>query len=189
VRRETGDADGALRDLDYAVVLNPEHVDSHVNRVDLLLEAGETQRAQAGIDAGLELDPGNANLLSARGSLLAESGDADGAFASYTAALTADPGFAAAWANRAVLSYSAGRVAEAVAGLDQAIGLGDDPWLRLNRAIALHDLGEHQRAAADLDIAVADLGAAEVRRHAPGLLTAGLTADLGAVAALPGGVS
>jgi tetratricopeptide (TPR) repeat protein len=189
VRRETGDADGALRDLDYAVVLNPEHVDSHVNRVDLLLEAGETERARAGIDAGLELDPGNANLLSARGSLLAESGDTDGAFASYTAALTADPGFAAAWANRAVLSYSAGRAAEAVADLDQAIGLADDPWLRLNRAIARQDLGEHQRAAADLDIAVAALGAAEVRLHAPGLLSADPAADPAAVAALPEGVS
>lgn len=197
VRRETGDADGALRDLDYAVVLNPDHVDSHVNRVDLLLEAGETERARAGIDAGLELDPGNANLLSARGSLLAESGDADGAFASYTAALTADPGFAAAWANRAVLSYSAGRAADAAADLDQAIGLADDPWLRLNRAIALQDLGAHQRAAADLDIAVAALGAAEVRLHAPGLLSADLApdpaadlaADPAAVAALPGGVS
>ena len=103
-------------------------------------------------------DPGNANLLSARGSLLAESGDVDAAYASYTAALTANPAFAAAWANRAVLSYGAGRVTDAVADLDQAIGLADDPWLRLNRAIALQDLDEHQRAVADLDIAIAALG-------------------------------
>ena len=155
---ELGDGDGALRDLDYAIVLDPDHVDSRVNRVDLLLERGETQRARADVDAGLALDPGNANLLSARGSLLAESGDTDAAYASYTAALTEDPAFAAAWANRAVLSYSAGRVADAVADLDQAIGLADDPWLRLNRAIALQDLDDHQRAVADLDIAVAALG-------------------------------
>jgi tetratricopeptide (TPR) repeat protein len=174
--RELGDADGALRDLDYAVLLDPAHVDSRVNRVDLLLERGATAQARADIDAGLELDPGNANLLSARGSLLAESGDTDAAHASYTAALTEDPAFAAAWANRAVLSYCAGRVADAVADLDQAIGLADDPWLRLNRAIALQDLDEHQRAVADLDIAVAALGDADpdllyrrgVSRHALG---------------------
>ena len=79
--------------------------------------------------AGLVLDADHAYLLSTRGSLLAESGDTDAAYASYTA-LTEDPAFAAAWANRAVLCYSAGRVADAVADLDQAIVLADDPWLR-----------------------------------------------------------
>jgi tetratricopeptide (TPR) repeat protein len=153
--RELGDDEGALRDLDYAIILDPSHVDSLVNRVDLLLERGEAERAGADIDAGLELDPNNANLLCARGSLLAESGDTDAAYASYTAALAADPAFVAAWGNRAVLSYTAGRPADAVADLDQAIGLADDPSLRANRAIALQELGEHSRAIADLDIAIA----------------------------------
>ena len=155
--RELGDDDGALRDLDYAIVLDPDHVDSLVNRVDLLLERGETRQARADIDAGLELDPRNANLLSAHGSLLADSGDTDAAYASYTAALTEDPAFVAAWANRAVLCYSVGRPADAVADLDHAIALADDPSLRVNRAIALQDLDEHRRAVADLDIAIAAL--------------------------------
>jgi tetratricopeptide (TPR) repeat protein len=144
VLRELGDGDGARRDLDYAIVLDPDHVDARVNRVDLLLEGGETELARADVDAGLELDPKNANLLTARGTLLAESGDADAANASYTAALTADPAFAAAWANRAVLAYAAGRAADAVADLDKAIELADDPQLRLNRAIALRDLEEQR---------------------------------------------
>jgi tetratricopeptide (TPR) repeat protein len=172
--RELGDSDGVLRDLDYAIVLDPSHVDSRVNRADLLLERGETQRARADIDAGLELDPGNVNLLSARGSLLADAGDIGAAHASYSAALSEDPAFVAAWANRAVLSYSVGRAAEAVADLDHAIGLADDPWLRVNRAIALQDLGLHRRAIADLDNAVAAFGDADpdllyrrgVSRHA-----------------------
>jgi tetratricopeptide (TPR) repeat protein len=155
--RDLGDDDGALRDLDYAIVLDPDHLDSLVNRVDLLLERGETGRARADIDAGLELDPGNPNLLSARGSLLADSGDTDAAYASYTAAVTEDPAFVAAWANRAVLSYSLGRPADAVADLDHAIALADDPSLRVNRAIALQELDEHRRAVADLDIAIAAL--------------------------------
>ena len=62
--------------------------------------------------------------------------------------------------------------------------LADDPWLRLNRAIALHDLDEHQRAVADLDIAVAALGDEDpdllyrrgASRHALGD-TAGARAD------------
>ena len=155
--RELGDDDGALRDLDYAIVLDPDHIDSLVNRADLVLARGEPERARADIDAGLELDPGNANLLCALGSLLADSGDTDAAYASYTAAVAEDQAFVAAWANRAVLSYSVGRPADAVADLDRAIALADDPSLRVNRAIALQDLDEHRRAVADLDIAIAAL--------------------------------
>ncbi|MDV9174335.1 tetratricopeptide repeat protein [Streptomyces sp. W16] len=151
--RELGDEEGALRDLDYAAVLDPSHVDTFVNRADLLMELGLTDQARADIDAGLALDPENPNLLCARGTLLAEN-DEQGAFESFTAALQADPGYVAAWANRAVLVYSAGRLADAVDDLDHAVEIEDSAVLRANRAVALHDLGEHRRALADLDIAV-----------------------------------
>jgi len=157
--RELGDDEGAMRDLDYAVLLEPGHVDTRVNRADLLMELGEVERAAADVEAGLALDPKNVNLLSAQGSLLSEAGDLDAAFKSFTAALAEDPGFVAGWANRAVLSYSAGRPAEAVEDLDRAIELDDDAALRANRAVALQELGEHRRALADLDIAVPDLAA------------------------------
>ena len=68
-----------------------------------------------------------------------------------------DPAFAAAWANHAIM-------------------LADTPALRANRAIALQDLGLHDRAMADLDIAVSALAAQDpdllykrgVSRHALG---------------------
>jgi pentatricopeptide repeat protein len=157
--RELGDEDGALADLDYVIELEPSHVDSRVNRADLLLARGELERARSDIDQGLALDPRNVHLLSARGLLLADCGDTEAAYASYTAALGEDPGFAAAWANRAVLSYTAGRAAEAADDLDHAIALADDPALRANRAIALQHLDDHHRALEDLDIAVAALAA------------------------------
>jgi tetratricopeptide (TPR) repeat protein len=152
--RELGDDDGALADLDYAAVLDPAHVDTLVNRVDLLIERGDADRAWADIEAGLELDPANANLLTARGSLLADAGDSAAAHASYTAALASDPTFVAAWVNRAVLSFAADNVAEAADDLDHAVALEDDPALRANRAMALAGIGEHDRAIADLDIAI-----------------------------------
>ncbi len=156
--RELGDEDGALRDLDYALELEPDHVESLVNRVDLLLARGETERAGEDIDRGLALDPVNVNLLSARGTLLEDRGDPEAAYASYTAALSEDPGFVPAWANRAVLSYSAGRAAAAADDLSRAIQLDDNAALRANRVVALQDLGQHQRALEDLDVAVAALG-------------------------------
>lgn len=157
--RELGDDDGALRDLDYALEIEPVHVDSLVARADLLLTRGEAERALADIDRGLAAHPGDANLLTARGTLRDESGDSESAYADFTAALSHDPTFAAAWANRAVLAYTAGRLAQAVEDLDHAIELADDASLRANRAVALQDLGEHRRALLDLDLAVEVLAA------------------------------
>lgn len=90
--------------------------------------------------------------------MLEEAGDAEGALASYSAALAVDPAFVVARANRAVLLYSRGRVAEAVDDLDHAIAADDDPALRVSRAIAFQDLGAHDRALADLDVAVDAFG-------------------------------
>ncbi|MFB7600919.1 tetratricopeptide repeat protein [Streptomyces sp. NPDC056160] len=156
--RELGDHEGARRDLDYAVLLDPTHLDSLTNRADLLLDLGLFDRAAEDIAAGLALEPADARLLAARGSLLAEAGDTDAALASFTAALDADPTLTAAWANRAVLHYTAGRPADSAGDLDRAIALDPDPALHANRALALQELGDHGRALADLDIAVAALG-------------------------------
>lgn len=156
--RELGEDDAARRDLDYAIELDPTHVDSRVNRADLLLACGDLEGARADIEAGLALDPANANLLSAQGALLEECGDTESAFASYTAALTEDPGFVAAWANRAALSYSAGRLAHAIDDLGRAIELGDCPPLRINRALVWQELDDHDHAVTDLDVAIDGLG-------------------------------
>lgn len=154
--RELGDDDSALRDLDYALELEPDQVDSLINRADILLAMGDSERAGADIRYGLSLEPGNPHLLAARAALLADTGDKEGALASYSAALREAPDFAAAWANRAALEYSLGQTTAAVDDLDHAIGLTDNPALRVNRAIALQDLGEHERALADLEAALAD---------------------------------
>lgn len=153
--RELGDDEGALRDLDYALELEPDHVDSLVNRVDLLLENGEVARATADVDHGLALDPHNARLLSARGSLRADAFEHDAAWADYSAALAEDPALVAAWANRAVLAFTTGRPLQAVDDLTEAIRLADNGVLRMNRAIALQELGNHRQAVRDLDAALA----------------------------------
>lgn len=154
--RELGDEDGALQDLDYALELQPDHVDSLVNHADLLLARGDIERARKDIELGLALDSRNPHLLSARGSLL-EDTDADAAYECYSAAIDEDPAFVAAWANRAVLAYSASRFADAIDDLSHAIQLSDDPALLANRAVAFQELGDHRRALADLDVAIAVL--------------------------------
>jgi tetratricopeptide (TPR) repeat protein len=195
--RELGDDEAALRDLDYALELEPDRIDPLVNRAEILLAQGETQRAAADIAHGLTVEPGNARLLSARralvdagdadsaywGALPAGAGHADRAWASYAAAPREDADLAA-WTNPAVRAHSLGRTAEAIDDLDHAIRLADDPVLRVNRAIALQELGDHPRALADLDAALAENGADDpellyrrgASRHATGDIT-GARAD------------
>jgi tetratricopeptide (TPR) repeat protein len=156
--RELGDDQAALADLNYALELEPGHVDSLLNRAGVLLSLGEVAAARADIDHGLRLEPQNAGLLCAQGELLAETGEGEAAWASYSGALALDPELVSAWANRAVLAYTTGRPSEAVHDLNHALELSDDPLLHGNRALALQDLGEHRRALADLDLAVAAIG-------------------------------
>ncbi|HEX7304109.1 tetratricopeptide repeat protein [Lentzea sp.] len=153
--RELGDDEGALRDLDYALELEPDHVDSLVNRVDLLLAGGDAGRASVDVEHGLALDPRNARLLAARGSLLAEAGEHEAAWAAYSAALEQDATLVAAWGNRAVLAFTTGRPDQAVEDLTEALRIADDPVLRVNRAIASQELGNHRQAVRDLDAALA----------------------------------
>lgn len=152
--RELGLEQDALRDLSYALELEPEHVDSLASRADVLLALGDLDGAAADIHAGLRLEPSNANLLAAQASLLAERGDVQAALEGYSDALAQNPRLIAAWVNRAVLSYSHGRLRESIADLDKALALGDAGALRVNRAVALQDLGEHERAIEDFDIAL-----------------------------------
>ena len=56
--------------------------------------------------------------------------------------------------NRAVLHYTAGRAAEAVADLDRAIALKDTGVLRVNRGIGLLELGDAEAAIRDFDAAL-----------------------------------
>jgi tetratricopeptide (TPR) repeat protein len=53
-----------------------------------------------------------------------------------------------------VLHFSAGRTADAVADLDEAIALTDTAALRVNRAIAHEALGDTQAAIRDYDAAL-----------------------------------
>jgi tetratricopeptide (TPR) repeat protein len=154
--REVGDDEAALRDFDYVLELDPDHIDALINRAGIHLARGNHKLARSDLEHGMRLEPRNANVLSAYGSLLAESGDTTGAEEYYNSALKQDPKLVEAWANRAVLFYSTGRTAEAIDDLDEAILLSDATTLRVNRAIALQDVGEHRGAVEDLTIALAD---------------------------------
>jgi tetratricopeptide (TPR) repeat protein len=152
---DLGREDLALDDLTTLLDIDPDYVDARLNRAMLLMGLGELDAAAADIDHGLSLKPDSAELWSARGLLLSELDQDAEALASYDRALEHNPDFVEGYGNRAVLHFSAGRIAQAVADLDTAIGLRDEPALRVNRGIGRHELGDYAGAVADYDVALA----------------------------------
>ena len=165
---ELGDLDGALVDLDYVLELQPDNVDALVNRAGVLLDLGLVDRAAADVEAGFGLDPDGAHLWSLRGRVLEERGAPADAMAAYTTAIGSDATLATAWGLRGALHFAAGDLDAAVADLDRAAALTDDPSIAMNRATALQAAGRHADAAAAYDTvlaAVDDPDAKEQRRR------------------------
>jgi tetratricopeptide (TPR) repeat protein len=145
----------ALASLNAVLDIDPDYAEALLNRAAIRLGSGDLDAAEADIVHGLSLRPQHASLWSAKGLLRAEQGSGAEALECYATALALDAGLVEVYGNRAVLYFTAGRVAEAVADLDQAIALRDTAALRVNRAIALEALGDAEAAIRDLDAALA----------------------------------
>jgi tetratricopeptide (TPR) repeat protein len=164
IKLDLGDVEAAFADLNTLLDIDPDYVDARLNRAAMLLNAGELEAASADVEHGLSVNPRSPNLWSAKGSVRSEQGAEAEALECFATALSLDPKLAEVHCNRAVLYFSAGRVAEAAADLDKAIALGDAAAPRVNRAIALHELGDAEGAVRDLDAALAmpDVDVADV---------------------------
>jgi tetratricopeptide (TPR) repeat protein len=154
IRLEFGEEALALADLEAALDVDPDHVYALLSRGALQLGAGDLDAAETDIVHGLSVSPEHPHLWSAKGLLRSEQGAEEEALECYATALALDPRLVEVHGNRAVLHFTAGRVTEAIADLDQAIALSDVAALRVNRGIALHDLGDHQAAIRDFDAAL-----------------------------------
>jgi tetratricopeptide (TPR) repeat protein len=152
-RLELGDTEGAAADFGYVLELDPDYVDAYLNRAGLRLAAGDLTGAAQDAADGLRLAPGNAHLLCVRGQLELADGDPAAAERTVAAALAAAPELAAGWAARATARYELGDVPAALADLDHALSLHDDPGVRFNRAVLLAEAGRHAEAVADLTVA------------------------------------
>ncbi|MFG1704377.1 tetratricopeptide repeat protein [Nonomuraea sp. M3C6] len=164
IRLDLGEEEAALADLDTVLDIDPDYVEALLNRAALLIGGGELDAAAADLDHGLSLRPGHAHLWSAKGLLLSERGDEGAALECYAQALALDPELVEVYGNRAVLHFTSGRAAEAVADLDRAIALTDTAMLRVNRGIGRHELGDAEGAVGDFDAALAsgDVDVADV---------------------------
>jgi tetratricopeptide (TPR) repeat protein len=149
-----GDTEAGLAGLNDVLDIDPDFIDALVNRAGLLAGLGQLDAARRDVDAGLALAPDHPHLLCVLGQLHAAGGRTAAALGAFDAALATAPALAAAWAGRAAAAFDAGDTAAALADLNRALELGEDPALLFNRATALQAVGRWPDALADLDRAL-----------------------------------
>lgn len=130
---ETGQSEAALRDYARVLVLDPASVDALVGRARLRWQLAEMADAESDVRHGLALRPGDARLHCIAGLIALSRRLPDEAEAAFCQAIICDPGLADAWANRATVLWRRGDLGGALADLDAALALRDDPAIRRNR--------------------------------------------------------
>jgi tetratricopeptide (TPR) repeat protein len=128
-----GRVEEAVADYDRVLVLHPGHIETLINRGRLHFEMGRFAAAEDDATEALCLDAGNARAFCLRGLLAIARKELDAADRDLTAAIAADAGLADAWANRATVQFKMGRFDDALADIDQALTLREDPDIRHNR--------------------------------------------------------
>ncbi len=144
---ELGDARGAVRALETAVKLKPDHAEALSNLGLALANAGEFARALEALDRAQKLDPASMPALRNRGTVLARVGRHTEARQCLEKVLALEPASAAANCNLGNVLRDSGAPAEALERFRRAIEL--EPGLveaRIGLALALRDLGHDDEA-------------------------------------------
>ena len=161
-----GDFEGAIKDCDEAINLNPadksQLAEVYNNRGFAKNKLGRREEAIADYDEAkrlcdeaIESDFKNARAWDNRGFAKNGLSRHEEAIVDFDEAIRLSPKNATAWSNRGSTKDSLGRHEEAIADFDEAISL--DPkrgasWN--NRGLAKDNFGHHKEAIADFDEAI-----------------------------------
>ncbi len=122
------DFDGAMKELDIALQVDPKNPFVHMWRGIDLNRMNRYADAIAEFNQALATNPKMAGSLTGRGYAYFNSGDSGKALADYNAAIEADAKFAGPYLNRGILFSSMGEQQRAVDDLTTATRLGPDLW-------------------------------------------------------------
>jgi predicted O-linked N-acetylglucosamine transferase (SPINDLY family) len=156
VHYQRGDLQGAVRQIDAALRINPDVAAAHNNRGNALKDLGRPEEALASFERAIALKPDYAEAFYNRGNTLRELERFADAVASYDRAIALRPDYAAAFSNRGSALKELERFDEALASYDRATALKPDyAEAFYNRANALDALNRHEEALADCERAIA----------------------------------
>jgi tetratricopeptide (TPR) repeat protein len=145
-----GDRARAMRDLDAALKLVPQHAGWLRSRGLLFADARDYDKALRDFDDAVRLNPRDALAFLERGIARKNRKEYDKALADYTEAIRLTPAWPAAYYNRANVHKLLKAYDKALADYGESIRLEpNDPDARLNRANILAAQKEYAKAIAD----------------------------------------
>jgi predicted TPR repeat methyltransferase len=167
VRRQQGDAQGAVTLITQALAINPGQAAAHCNLGAALQDMQRSDEALASYDTAVRLNPGHALAWSNRGNALRQLGRLPEAVDSYERALDLRPAYPEAWCNRAIALLELGEAEAALASSERALEqkrpYAEASCVRANALFALRALdaalqGYDEAIAADAKASEAHTG-------------------------------
>jgi tetratricopeptide (TPR) repeat protein/S1-C subfamily serine protease len=147
---------GALKDYDRAIAINPKYAEAWNNRGHL--KAVEMKNPQGGLadyNQAIATNPKLDRAYYNRGVLKAELKDIGGAISDYNSTIAINPSYARAYNNRGILYQDRGNIQGAIADFNTALKLDPSyPEAYYNRAMAKESVGD-KTAMSDNDRAIA----------------------------------
>jgi tetratricopeptide (TPR) repeat protein len=153
---ESGDLEGAVRELSEAVRLNPLQATAWGDLAIARFDLGDFQNAEGNVKTALQLSPENIVWLLKKGDIEAALHNSDLAMINYDDAVTALPKDPQPYFHRGVGNLVLGQFDAAIADFDQANKLADSPVAIFTalRCVAGVRAGHGDPAMADCDNAV-----------------------------------
>lgn len=150
IRLFRGDRDGALKDLDNAILLNPKYAMAYSTRGVIRAFKEDFNGAAADYDKALELNPNLTPAYMSRGILRFQLGSLTGALTDFNKALELQPDAANTFVERGCVRGISGELEQAVADIKKGFALNPEsvsdkdpghftsPFENLRRFIASH---------------------------------------------------
>lgn len=147
IRLLKGDIEGALKDAEQAIALDPNYADAYTNRGVIRVFRNDQTGAASDYEKALTLNPNLPAAYINRGILRYESGNLAGAITDFNRALEIAPNAAKPHVDLGVLHTLAGEIDLAIADLKKAFsldpasfsekdpGMGSSPFKRLEAFI------------------------------------------------------
>ena len=148
-----GDYEGAVENFTKAIEADPTQVYFYDDRGRAYANLGKYDEAITDYKTAIEIDPDYIFPYSDLAFAYYHKGDLESALESFTVALDIDP-VGSTYNARADVYRQLGRYDEAMADIGEALRLdGDDPRWVYTRGLIYRDMGDAEKAKADLESA------------------------------------
>ncbi len=153
---KTGDSKKALRELERALRLTPDHVRTRLERGQLLMILNRYDDASLDFRKVVDSDPGNIRALCGLGESSWRSGKVREAIEAYSKAISAGASDPEVFLGRAEALVLAGRREEAIEDCGKALACDPaNPDIHTARGVLNMELGRYEDAMLDLTKAIA----------------------------------